>query len=179
MFLFEHTHSDFEIRFFVDGCGTFYIHHSDKVYAIICEKGDLISIPAETTHWFDMGTKPFFKAIRFFTIPDGWVGKFTGSDISKRIPTHDELIEGKFERKEEKSQKEENQEEYKAIPELKPKKKMKPEKKAKKKVNKKRKKLVAKKQKVKGKEKKKIKSKQTKKSKKQTIKAKKSKSRRK
>lgn len=111
MFLSEHTHSDFEIRFFVDGCGTFYIHSDDKVYAVICEKGDLISIPAETKHWFDMGTQPFFKAIRFFTIPEGWVGKFTGSDISKRIPTHDDLIQ--FQISSDESQKEKPKEEIK------------------------------------------------------------------
>lgn len=93
MFLSEHTHSDFEVRFFVDGFGTFYLHPDEKVYAVVCEKGDFISIPANTKHWFDMGTEPFFKAIRFFSIPDGWVANFTGSDISTRIPSHDELLE--------------------------------------------------------------------------------------
>ncbi len=93
MFLSEHTHSDFEVRFFVDGCGTFYLHIGDKVYVVFCEKGDFISVPANTKHWFDMGTKPFFKAIRFFSIPEGWVANFTGSDISKRLPSHDEIVE--------------------------------------------------------------------------------------
>lgn len=92
MFLSEHTHSDFEVRFFVDGCGTFYLHPDDRVYAILCEKGDFISVPANTKHWFDMGTEPFFRAIRFFSIPDGWVANFTGSDISTKIPSHDELL---------------------------------------------------------------------------------------
>ncbi len=92
MFLSEHTHSDFEMRFFVEGCGTFYLHPDDKVYVVLCEKGDFISVPANTKHWFDMGTKPFFVAIRFFSIPDGWVASFTGSDISKRIPSHDEVL---------------------------------------------------------------------------------------
>ncbi len=91
MFLKEHTHSDFEVRFFVDGSGTFYLHLDDKVYVVFCEKGDFISVPAGTKHWFDMGSKPFFKAIRFFLIPEGWVGHFTGSDISLKIPTHDEI----------------------------------------------------------------------------------------
>ena len=92
MFLSEHTHSDFEVRFFVDGCGTFYLHPNDKVYVVLCEKGDFISVPANTKHWFDMGTEPFFKAIRFFSIPEGWVANFTGSDISTRIPTHDQIL---------------------------------------------------------------------------------------
>ncbi|MFN3263416.1 MAG: 1,2-dihydroxy-3-keto-5-methylthiopentene dioxygenase, partial [Aquificaceae bacterium] len=93
MFLSEHTHSDFEVRFFVDGSGTFYLHPDDRVYVVVCEKGDFISVPANTKHWFDMGTEPFFKAIRFFSIPEGWVANFTGSDISTKIPSHDELLE--------------------------------------------------------------------------------------
>jgi 1,2-dihydroxy-3-keto-5-methylthiopentene dioxygenase len=83
-FLAEHTHADFEVRFFVDGNGLFYLHVNDKVYAIMCEKGDLISVPENTTHWFDMGERPDFKCIRFFVVPDGWVGEFTGNDIASR-----------------------------------------------------------------------------------------------
>ncbi len=92
MFLSEHTHSDFEVRYFVYGSGTFYLHIDDRVHVILCEGGDFISVPANTTHWFDMGTRPNFKAIRFFSIPDGWVATFTGSDISKRFPTHDQVV---------------------------------------------------------------------------------------
>jgi 1,2-dihydroxy-3-keto-5-methylthiopentene dioxygenase len=85
-FLNEHTHSDYEVRFFVDGQGLFYIHTQNRVYAALCEKGDLISVPANTTHWFDMGPQPDFKCIRLFTSPDGWVANFTGSDIASRFP---------------------------------------------------------------------------------------------
>ncbi|MDW8086457.1 MAG: cupin [Candidatus Calescibacterium sp.] len=92
MFLSEHIHTDFEVRFFVDGSGTFYLHPDDKVYVVLCEKGDFISVPANTKHWFDMGNEPFFKAIRFFSTPDGWVANFTGSDISQKIPSHDEIV---------------------------------------------------------------------------------------
>ena len=88
-FLAEHTHDDFEVRFFVDGSGLFYLHVDDRVYMVLCEKGDLISVPANTTHWFDMGENPSFKCIRFFTTPDGWVGNFTGSDIAARFPDFD------------------------------------------------------------------------------------------
>jgi 1,2-dihydroxy-3-keto-5-methylthiopentene dioxygenase len=86
-FLNEHTHSEYEVRFFVDGQGLFYLHLGDKVYTVLCEKGDLISVPAGATHWFDMGPNPRFKAIRLFTNPEGWVANFTGSDIAGRFPT--------------------------------------------------------------------------------------------
>ena len=90
-FLSEHTHDDFEIRFFIDGSGIFYLHVQGKVYATLCEQGDLISVPANTTHWFDMGTSPYFKCIRFFTTDEGWVGNFTGSDIAEQFPDFDTL----------------------------------------------------------------------------------------
>jgi 1,2-dihydroxy-3-keto-5-methylthiopentene dioxygenase len=88
-FLAEHTHADFEVRFFVDGSGLFYLHINNKVYMVLCEKGDLISVPANTTHWFDMGSKPNFKCIRLFTAADGWVGSFTGSEIARSFPDFD------------------------------------------------------------------------------------------
>ena len=93
-FLAEHTHADFEVRFFVDGSGLFYLHVNDKVYLVLCEKGDLISVPANTTHWFDMGKDPDFKCIRLFTTEDGWVGNFTGSEIAKQFPDMDTYVAG-------------------------------------------------------------------------------------
>jgi len=91
-FLAEHTHADFEVRFFVDGHGLFYLHVDGRVYMVLCEKGDLISVPANTTHWFDMGARPDFKCIRFFTVAEGWVGSFTGSDIANRFPDFDSYV---------------------------------------------------------------------------------------
>lgn len=88
-FLSEHTHADFETRFFVDGAGAFYIRKDGKVYMTVCTRGDLINLPANTTHWFDMGPQPNFKAIRFFRIADGWVGHFTGDKIAESFPLYD------------------------------------------------------------------------------------------
>ncbi|MBK1645663.1 cupin [Thiocapsa imhoffii] len=85
-FLNEHTHTEFEVRFFVEGRGLFYLHVADKVYAVLCEQGDLISVPAGTAHWFDMGPRPQFTAIRLFTNPAGWVANFTGRDLADRFP---------------------------------------------------------------------------------------------
>ena len=91
-FLAEHTHADFEVRFFVDGRGLFYLHLNDKVYLVLCEKGDLISVPANTTHWFDMGKDPNFKCIRLFTTEEGWLGDFTDSDIASQFPDMDTYV---------------------------------------------------------------------------------------
>ena len=86
-FLDEHTHSDFEVRFFVEGKGLFYIHANSRIYGVMCEQGDLISVPANTPHWFDMGEEPQFKCIRLFTTPEGWVANYTGNHIAAEFPT--------------------------------------------------------------------------------------------
>ena len=80
------------MRFFIDGRGLFFLHTNAKVYAVLCEQGDLISVPANTTHWFDMGENPYFKCIRLFTNEDGWIAEFTGSDIAKSFPTFDQYV---------------------------------------------------------------------------------------
>lgn len=85
-FLHEHIHEDFEVRFFVDGEGLFFIRKNGKVYATLCTRGDLINLPAYTTHWFDMGPRPMVKAIRLFTTAEGWVAKFTGDKIADDFP---------------------------------------------------------------------------------------------
>jgi len=85
-FLDEHTHSEDEVRFFVRGCGLFTIHANDRVYSILCEKDDLISLPADTRHWFDMGPNPAFTAIRLFNNPEGWAANYTGDAIASRFP---------------------------------------------------------------------------------------------
>jgi len=88
-FLDEHIHKEDEVRFFVAGSGLFDLHVDGKVYEVLCEAGDLISVPDSTTHWFDMGPEPSFVAIRFFQQPDGWVGHFTGTDIAQRFPRYE------------------------------------------------------------------------------------------
>ncbi len=43
-------------------------------------------MPAKTPHWFDMGPRPRFTAIRLFLSPEGWVAEASGSDIAGRFP---------------------------------------------------------------------------------------------
>jgi 1,2-dihydroxy-3-keto-5-methylthiopentene dioxygenase len=85
-FLEEHTHAEDEARFFVEGAGLFVIHRAPSVICVLCEAGDLLNVPAGTPHWFDMGPRPRFTVIRLFTSPEGWVARFTGSDIAGRFP---------------------------------------------------------------------------------------------
>jgi len=91
-FLDEHTHDEDEVRVFVRGQGCFYLHFGHQVYAVVCEAGDMLSVPRGTRHWFDMGFRPDFTAIRFFQEEDGWIGAFTGSTVASRIPVLDDLL---------------------------------------------------------------------------------------
>jgi 1,2-dihydroxy-3-keto-5-methylthiopentene dioxygenase len=88
-FLDEHTHAEDEVRFFVEGSGMFSVHHGERIFAFVCEKGDLLAVPAGTRHWFDMGPQPHFTCIRLFTNPAGWVAEFTGSDIAGQFPRYE------------------------------------------------------------------------------------------
>jgi 1,2-dihydroxy-3-keto-5-methylthiopentene dioxygenase len=91
-FLAEHRHAEDEVRFFVAGRACFYLHLEPEVFAVVCESGDLLTVPAGTPHWFDMGSDPSFAAIRFFEQEDGWVADFTGDAIGERFPTLDQLV---------------------------------------------------------------------------------------
>lgn len=91
-FLSEHIHIEDEVRFFVEGQGLFFLNIENKIYVVLCQKNDLISIPNGITHWFDMGPAPSFTCIRLFTNPKGWVAEFTGSDLADRVPGWEQLM---------------------------------------------------------------------------------------
>ncbi len=88
-FLSEHRHSEDEVRYFVDGEGLFTLRQDEKVYAVLCTAGDLISVPAGMRHWFDMGAAPGFTVIRLYVDPAGWVAHYTGDAIADRFPRHE------------------------------------------------------------------------------------------
>lgn len=90
-FLDEHTHGEDEVRFFVEGSGMFCLHLGGKVTQVVCERGDLLSVPAGSKHWFDMGTDPAFCAIRLFGSEAGWVAEFTGDKIGSGFPSYDKV----------------------------------------------------------------------------------------
>lgn len=86
-FLREHTHSEDEVRFFVEGDGLFWFHNDvpeEEVFSVRCSAGDLLTVPADTKHWFDLGPEPQVCAIRIFTDQAGWIPNYTGSNIEQR-----------------------------------------------------------------------------------------------
>lgn len=91
-FLAEHTHSEDEVRFFVEGRGLFCLHIDHEVLQLVCEQNDWIAVPAGTRHWFDMGPAPRFCALRFFNNSEGWIADFSGDSIAEHYPRLDALI---------------------------------------------------------------------------------------
>jgi 1,2-dihydroxy-3-keto-5-methylthiopentene dioxygenase len=98
-FLPEHIHTEDEVRFFVDGHGDFWFNlaepekkageapisiFSQPPFCVRCVAGDLLSVPAGYPHWFDLGEKPFVKAIRIFTDASGWTPLYTERDVHTR-----------------------------------------------------------------------------------------------
>ena len=82
----EHWHSEDEVRFIIAGHGLFHIHpKGSPVLAIEVEAGDLIRVPAETWHWFDLCSDRQIRAIRLFQDMAGWSPYYTESGVDQRF----------------------------------------------------------------------------------------------
>lgn len=88
--LAEHTCDEQRLHFFAAGRGLVSLRIEDYIYAVLCEKGDLIGVPAGVRHWLDMGEEPRFVAIRVFNQAQGSVAIFTGDKIAADFPRLDD-----------------------------------------------------------------------------------------
>lgn len=84
--LVEHSLNQDLAQFFVTGRGLFSLHIQDYVYALLCEKHDLLVIPAGVAHWLDTGEAQNFIAIRVGESVEEAVLAFTGDEIASRFP---------------------------------------------------------------------------------------------
>ncbi|MDH0640604.1 acireductone dioxygenase, partial [Pseudomonas sp. GD03860] len=82
----EHTRDQDLVRFFAAGRGLFSLHIDDYLYAVLCEKNDLICVPAGVRHWVDMGDDPRFVAIGLGTSREAGVVTSTGEKIAEQFP---------------------------------------------------------------------------------------------
>jgi 1,2-dihydroxy-3-keto-5-methylthiopentene dioxygenase len=81
----EHTHSEDEVRFTVQGGGVFHIHpHGGPVFAVQVEAGDLINVPAGTQHWFDLCDDRTIRCIRLFQDASGWTPHYVENGVHER-----------------------------------------------------------------------------------------------
>ncbi|MEO4046543.1 acireductone dioxygenase [Pseudomonas sp. CAU 1711] len=67
------------------GRGLLNLHIGERVFAVLCEKGDLLSIPAGTRYWFDSGEFPHLLALQMATR----AAEPTGDEIAGRFPRLD------------------------------------------------------------------------------------------
>jgi 1,2-dihydroxy-3-keto-5-methylthiopentene dioxygenase len=81
----EHWHDEDEVRFIISGHGVFHVHQDHAVIAIEVEAGDLIRIPRDTLHWFDLCSDRRIRAIRLFQDTAGWTPHYTDSGADQRV----------------------------------------------------------------------------------------------
>lgn len=76
----EHTHSEDEVRFTVQGRGVFHINpENGPVFSITVESGDLINVPQGTRHWFNLCSDRSIRCIRLFEDMSGWTPHYLGN----------------------------------------------------------------------------------------------------
>jgi len=81
----EHTHTEDEVRFILQGTGLFHIHpERGPVFAIQVEAGDLINVPKGIPHWFNLCADKTIRAIRLFQNPAGWTPQYVDQPVNGR-----------------------------------------------------------------------------------------------
>ena len=69
----EHHHTDDEVRFTVEGEGIFGVNPLiDPSFKVYVEPGDLLVVPANTRHWFELTDKKNICCIRVFKENPKW-----------------------------------------------------------------------------------------------------------
>lgn len=72
-FMKEHHHTDDEVRFTVEGNGIFGVNPLvDSPFEIFVEPGDLLIVPANTRHWFELTQDKNICCIRIFKENPKW-----------------------------------------------------------------------------------------------------------
>jgi 1,2-dihydroxy-3-keto-5-methylthiopentene dioxygenase len=72
-----HTHSEDEIRLFLDGSGIFDLRDRDGTwYRFVLERGDMIVVPAGTVHRFEPTFTKSLRCVRIFRDAAGWVPNY-------------------------------------------------------------------------------------------------------
>ena len=77
-----HTHADDEVRYIVDGEGTFgFVCPDGSQVQLTVQAEEYINVPAGTEHWFVLTDARRIKAVRYFVGTEGWVPEYTETEI--------------------------------------------------------------------------------------------------
>jgi 1,2-dihydroxy-3-keto-5-methylthiopentene dioxygenase len=78
----EHTHSEDEVRFTVEGKGVFHLHpEGGPVFSVTVESGDMINVPCGMKHWFNLCDDRRIRCIRFFEDVTGWTPHYVEQGV--------------------------------------------------------------------------------------------------
>ncbi|MBL8888776.1 MAG: cupin domain-containing protein [Planctomycetaceae bacterium] len=81
----EHTHSEDEVRFTVEGNGVFHIHpENGPVFSVTVTSGDLINVPRGTKHWFNLCQDRRIRCIRLFEDMSGWAPHYIDQPVHQQ-----------------------------------------------------------------------------------------------
>lgn len=75
-----------EAHWFVAGQGLLFVQVGEYVYGVLCEKHDLISVPAGAVQWLDVGEHPYLVAIRLSASAEEPQVLASGDDLVSRFP---------------------------------------------------------------------------------------------
>lgn len=82
----EHTHSEDEVRFTVEGNGVFHIHpENGPVFSVTVTSGDLINVPRGTKHWFNLCSDRRIRCIRLFEDMSGWAPHYVDQPVHEQF----------------------------------------------------------------------------------------------
>ncbi|OPB00183.1 acireductone dioxygenase [Pseudomonas fluorescens] len=86
----ERRYAEDHACFFVAGQGLFNLRVGDYVYAVRCDKNDLLVIPAGLAHGFDIGENPHCVTLRLSRTQQAPVPEFTGDTAGAGFPGLDD-----------------------------------------------------------------------------------------
>ncbi|AKF07967.1 1,2-dihydroxy-3-keto-5-methylthiopentene dioxygenase [Sandaracinus amylolyticus] len=73
----EHTHDEDEVRYVLEGEAIFDIRsRDDRWMRVVVSEGDLIVVPKQRHHRFELGATRTVRAVRLFQDRKGWVPKY-------------------------------------------------------------------------------------------------------
>jgi 1,2-dihydroxy-3-keto-5-methylthiopentene dioxygenase len=79
----EHSHDEDEVRYVLEGEGIFDIRsNQDQMMRVIVQSGDLIVVPQNRNHRFELTEQRAIHCIRLFKDATGWVPHYRDSNPS-------------------------------------------------------------------------------------------------
>lgn len=74
------------VSLILGGCCLVNLHLAEHVYALLCERGDCLTLPAGTRHWIDFGEPANACLIRLNKPAQDGALQYTGDAIAQQFP---------------------------------------------------------------------------------------------